>query len=95
MGLVELVELEIAQRARAERAEVALMRRARIVYRCVGVAGEIDYLRVVYKNIRYLVLAPVDAAVDGVCNVRVLEEKGMRSAVIEASKACVKKGREV
>lgn len=27
--------------------------------------------------------------------VRVLEEKGMRSAVIEASKACVKKGREM
>lgn len=27
--------------------------------------------------------------------VRVLEEKGMRSAVIEASKACVKKGREL
>ena len=27
--------------------------------------------------------------------VRVLEEKGMRSAVIEAMKACVKKGREM
>lgn len=27
--------------------------------------------------------------------VRILEEKGMRSAVIEASKACVKKGREM
>ena len=75
MGLVELVELEIAQRARAERAEVTLMHRARIVYRRVGVAGEIDYLRVVYKNIRYLVLAPVDAAVDSICNVRVLEEE--------------------
>ena len=27
--------------------------------------------------------------------VRVLEEKGMRSAVIEASRACVKKGKEM
>ena len=75
MGLVELVELEIAQRTGAECAEVALMRRARIVYRRVGVAGEIDYLRVVYKNIRYLVLAPVDTAVDSICNVRVLKEE--------------------
>ena len=43
-------------------------------------------------ELKDMVCSPKGTTIEAV---RVLEEKGLRSAVFEAMKACVKKGREV